>query len=340
MTTASPASAVAQHPAVPFRGRTTLLALGAPAAIVATALAVAWSWRDELPHPIATHWGLDGPDGFGSFTPNVVVPAAACLVVASLLWALGFFAGRQSFTRRGAAAGAVWFTLLLEGVSIGGLSVQRGVADARNAGSVTGAIVIALVVATAVAGVVILLSPGDPPRPTGAPVPVDAIRLRLGETERASWLREAVSPAYHLSLVGVVVGVALVALLTGSWALSLVLGVVLGPSFVAFMHWIVTVNADGLTVRSAIGRPRFRVPLDEVLRAEVVDVHPLREFGGYGIRADSHGRIGVILRKGETLAVNRTGDRVFLVTVDDAATGAALLNTLAGRARREGGVSS
>jgi hypothetical protein len=143
-----------------------------------------------------------------------------------------------------------------------------------------------------------------------------------------------VSPGYHLSLAGTVVGVALIVLITGEWALALLLGVVLGFSFVAFMHFIVTVNRDGLTVRSAIGKPRFRVPLEEVIKAEVVAVRPMREFGGFGIRGDGHGRVGVVIRTGEMLQVHRTGDRIFVVTVDDAATGAALLNTLAGRARR------
>jgi hypothetical protein len=319
---------------IPYRGRTTLLTLGVPAAITASAVAVAWSWRGELPDPIAVHWGTHGPDGFGSLTPNVVIPAIACMVVAGLLWALGFFAGRQSFTRRGAAAGAIWLTTLLEGVSIGGLSVQRGVADAREAGSITGAIVIAFVIATAAAGVAILLSPGDPPQPTTESIPDDATRLPLGENEQASWIREVLSPGYHFSLAATVVAVALVVIFTGEWALALLLGVVLGFSFVAFMHFVVTVNRDGLTVRSALGRPRFRVPLDEVIKAEVVEVRPIREFGGFGIRGDGHGRIGVVIRTGEMLQVHRTGDRIFVVTVDDAATGAALLNTLASRARR------
>lgn len=322
-----------QRAAIPFRGRTTLLALGVPAAIVTAAVAVSWSWRDELPDPIAVHWGTHGPDGFGSFAPNVVIPAIGCMIVAGLLWALGYFAGRQSFTRRGAAAGAIWLTTLLGGVSVGGLSVQRGVADAREAGSIAGAIVVAFVIASAAAGAAILLSPGDPPQPTTASIPDDATRLPLGENEQASWVREVLSPGYHFSLAATVVAMALIVLFTGEWALALLLGVVLGFSFVAFMHFVVTVNQNGLMVRSAIGRPRFLVPLDEVIKAEVVKVRPIPEFGGYGIRGGRRGKIGIVIRKGSALQVHRTGDRVFVVTVDDATTGAALLNTLASRVR-------
>jgi hypothetical protein len=75
------------------------------------------------------------------------------------------------------------------------------------------------------------------------------------------------------------------------------------------------------------------IPLDEVLGAEQVTVSPFHEFGGWGYRVGRGGRVGVVLRAGVGLQVARTGGRSFVVTVDDAATGAALLNTLAARSR-------
>ena len=329
----APAPATTRHDKVPYRGRTTLLALGVPAAIIATTTGLAMSWRHDLPDPIAVHWGLNGPDGFGSLTTSIVWPAVAGSVVASLLWALGFFAGRQSFTRRGAAALAVGSTILLSGVSIGALSVQRGVADARDAGSIDGVLLVTFLVATAAAGIVTRLIPGDPPLPTGEPVSPTAARLKLGRGEDASWVRDVTSPGYFLAIGGVVLTIALVGLLGGQGWFALVLGVTIGLSLVAFLHWTVIVDRDGLTVRSILRRPCFRIPLNEVEMAEVVEVRPLREFGGYGIRGGKGDRMGVVVRKGSALQVHRTGGRVFLVTVDDAATGAALLNTLAGRTR-------
>jgi len=330
----APAPATTRHDKVPYRGWTTLLALGVPAAIIATTTGLAMSWRHDLPDPIAVHWGLNGPDGFGSLTTSIVWPAVAGSVVASLLWALGFFACRQSFTRRGAAALAVGSTILLSGVSIGALSVQRGVADARDAGSIDGVILVTFLVATAAAGIVTRLIPGDPPLPTSEPVSPTAARLKLGRGEDASWVRDVTSPGYFLAIVGVVLTIALFGLLGGMWWFALVLGVTIGLSLVAFLHWTVIVDRDGLTVRSILRRPCFRIPLNEVEMAEVVEVRPLREFGGWGIRSGmTGGRMGVVVRKGPALQVHRTGGRVFLVTVDDAATGAALLNTLAGRTR-------
>jgi hypothetical protein len=86
-------------------------------------------------------------------------------------------------------------------------------------------------------------------------------------------------------------------------------------------------------VRSSLGRPRIVVPLDEVVRAEVVEVSPVAEFGGWGYRVGRAGRVGIVLRSGQALQVERTGGRSLVVTVDDADTAAALLNTLAARSR-------
>jgi hypothetical protein len=95
----------------------------------------------------------------------------------------------------------------------------------------------------------------------------------------------------------------------------------------------VRVSAAGLTVRSTFGWPRTTVPADEVERADVVQVRPVHDFGGYGWRLGRQGRTGVVVRAGEALEVTRTGGRALVVTVDDAADAAALLNTMAERAR-------
>ncbi|MGA5063489.1 hypothetical protein ACPB9E_06840 [Streptomyces exfoliatus] len=89
----------------------------------------------------------------------------------------------------------------------------------------------------------------------------------------------------------------------------------------------------GLLLASLVPRPRVRVPLAEVAGATVRELDTtavLRDFGGWGyrVRAD---RTGVVLHTGEALVVRRGSGREFAVTVPDAATAAALLNTLAER---------
>jgi len=44
----------------------------------------------------------------------------------------------------------------------------------------------------------------------------------------------------------------------------------------------VTVVRTGLWARSLLSTPRTGVALDKVVRADVVTLHPLREFGGWG----------------------------------------------------------
>lgn len=56
-----------------------------------------------------------------------------------------------------------------------------------------------------------------------------------------------------------------------------------------------------------------------------------RAFLGWGIRVIGR-RIGVLIREGEAIEVTRTDGRVFIVTVPQAARGAALLNAVAARA--------
>lgn len=52
------------------------------------------------------------------------------------------------------------------------------------------------------------------------------------------------------------------------------------------------------------------------------------EFGGWGLRLSVDRRFGVVLRAGEAIEVTRANGKRFVVTVDDAGTGAALLEAL------------
>jgi hypothetical protein len=120
---------------------------------------------------------------------------------------------------------------------------------------------------------------------------------------------------------------------TRVWPLLIVVGLV-GILIASMFRWVIRVDSRGLTIRSALGWPRIRVPLDEVVRADVIQVRPLRDFGGWGLRVGRGGRVGVVLRSGEAMLVQRTGGRSVAVTVPGAAAGAGVLNALADHARR------
>lgn len=303
--------------------------------MVGVAAAIVWSWRDDLPDPVASHWSAHaaGPDGFQPVGGFVLITALMVAALSALFGAIGWFWGQSAVTRRMVAGACVWAGGFGASLLLLVLGAQRGLDDASEAampGWVTAA---AIGVPLLPAFVAAVLTPGDRPAPATAPVASDAQRIALAGGERAVWIRRADGgPGLVVGAV-VTVGVTLLAIALELWAL-LLLPVLLAGLFVAMFAFTVRVDASGLTVRSVIGWPGTHVPADEIERASVIEVHPLRQFGGWGWRVGRGGRVGVVLRSGEALLVDRTGSRSFVVTVDDAASGAALLNTLADRTRR------
>jgi hypothetical protein len=301
--------------------------------ILVAAAGVAWSWREQLPDPVASHWGLGGnPNGFSSLGGmlGVLLGIGGALVLAfgGITWALG----QSSVSRRIGAAATVWVAFFLSIVVLGSLAVQRGLSDARDVGPIDTVLLAAIlgpILPTIIAAVLV---PGDLRQPTTAAVAADAPRVRLVDGERAAWIGRAGTPVAFFVAVPVILVGAVVAVLTRAWALLIVDAVVVA-ALLTLTTFVVRADRTGLTVRSAVGWPRYRVPLDEVVRADVTQVAPLKDFGGWGWRVGRDGRVGVVLRKGDALLVERTGGRSIVVTVDGPATAAGLLNTLADRAR-------
>lgn len=319
--------------AVPHRGITTALALGVPAALAAATVAVALGWRDRLPDPVASHWGPDGVDGSSSVVGLLIPLVGMTLVFAAALWAVGFFWGRAAMTRRFATGTAVWVATFVDGLTILMLAAQLDVATAADARDLGAGLAAVIVGALAVALVVAWLVPGDQRQPSDAPIPAGARRLPLPESETATWVQQVqwVNPVWLV--VGSLAFAVAIGAAARSWWLAVALAAFLVPLLVTATAWTVTVDRHGLAARSRLPRPRIIVPLEEVEVAQVVQVDPLREFGGWGLRTGLGGRVGVVVRKGAALEVVQTGGRRVVVTVDDAATGAALLNTLAARTR-------
>lgn len=328
MTTArSPQPRPVQH-----RRSTTVLGLVVPLMVVALGAVVAASWRDELPSRVATHWGSGGPDGFSSLTALLVGSVVGSLVFVVAFWSSAFWAGRVRSVRQVAVGLNVGVATLVAGLLVGTLGPQRGLADGAEVGSVGGAIAAAVAAAAALGTVAALLAPRDIPSPELDQPRDDAPRLPLEADERAVWVRRTASST---GVVIVLLAAALVTAATlsaGTWWLLLV-PVALVLLSLAMFSWTVTVDVTGLTVRSTLGVPSKHLPLEEIVDASVDDVVPLRDFGGYGWRTSTDGRTGVVIRGGETLEVRSTGGRRFVVTVDDAATAASLLNAYADRHR-------
>jgi hypothetical protein len=163
----------------------------------------------------------------------------------------------------------------------------------------------------------------------------DPLPLRPGEI--AAWTGTIDLPAWFISLIAAVAGVLIVAgvllLLTTSWAVwpiflspALLLTVVLATA-----QFVVSAGPRGFLVRSPFGWPRFGVPAASLAKAGVVRIDPLSDFGGWGIRwvigPNRKGRWGIITRRGPALEVVSRDGRSIVVTIDDAGTAAAVLES-------------
>ncbi|MGW0122271.1 DUF1648 domain-containing protein [Streptomyces sp. NPDC003327] len=285
-------------------------------------------WAARLPDPLATHFGADGTAN--GFTPR----ALHALLATALFLLLG--AGWTLLVRRSSLWGA-WATAGF----LGGLLclLLRANLDAADAARVVSPLAdLAPAAAAAALGALVgaglsLLVPAETPHE--APLqetpgaPSVGPRLPLGPSEVAGWSR-ATGSRPLTALAAVLLAAVPAVLLLAPWPLALLALAVAVPGL-ALARVRVTVDRRGLTVRSALApRPRVRVPLDDVGAARVDDVRPVADFGGWGYRVRAH-RTGVVLRAGEALVVRRRSGREFAVTVPDARTAAALLNTLAAR---------
>lgn len=321
--------------------RFLVVAVAIPVVATLVAVLLQLGARASLPDPIAIHWGVDGgPDGYGPLAVAVLSTAAIGLGVPLLIAASALNGLRRgdrgpAYRMMGALAGATSvFTAVLTTSSV---LMQRGVAEAADGPSVLPWLLVAAVVAVPVGVLAWFLQPDE--RIVSTPTTA-AISPPLSSGERAVWLRSVRLARGGLIVLGaalallVVVTILTVAVSGSAVAATIliVLIVLMAAVIAATVVFHVRVDATGLTVNSATGFPRIHLPLAEIDRVEVVEVSPMGEFGGWGLRWAPGGGFGVVLRTGPGIRVTRRDRRVFTVTVDDAGTGAALLAAEAERA--------
>jgi hypothetical protein len=323
----------------PVVRRFVLVALVLPVVVMVVAVAIQLALLPLLPDPAAIHWGADGqPDGFAPAWVTTVVVVFFGLGVTLLigLSALrGLRRGGRGPSYRALGALCLGLTTYLAVLTTWTLVTQAGLADAADAPSVWLPLAASLLVGV-VAGVIAWrLQPEQAYRPVASAAPEAIV---LGPADAPVWMRTAT-----MGRVGVLVAlvvVALAAAAVGAWltaptsaALLLSgLALLIGLVAAAMMSFRVRVDDAGLAIRSSLGWPRFAVALDDIASVAVVEVEPIGDFGGYGLRW-AGGRTGVVLRRGPALSVTRKAGRVLVVTVDDAAQGAALLQALVDRSR-------
>lgn len=305
-----------------------------PVAIVAAAAIVMTSWLPELPDPIAIHWNGAGPDGYGPALLMILMPLA--IVVLFSVFAVGAAwrvreSGQPVRTQKLVLVTSVWLSVLLSigpGSSVAG---QRGLTDASQAGDVGPSLLFGVGLGLALAaGAWFLLPAADTTLEMGTrPEPVE-----LTGSERVSWSRTVIINPIVMTVIGFALVLALGATVftlvvanagAGFAIASLVLVLLLASTT---SYWRVTADRRGLIVRSVLGWPRIYIRAAEIRAVQVVYLNPTGEFGGWGYRWAGQGRTGVIMRAGEAIEVTRNNGKRFVVTVDDAETGAGVLAAL------------
>src|SRR5690554_5305942 len=316
------------------RRRLVLIRGVIPVAIATIGAAVMISWIPDLPDPIAVHWSGSGPDGFGPAWPIVLLPLG--LVVAFSVFAVmiswkptmnGLLTGSQKLV----LVTSIWLSTLLS-IGIGGSDfIQRGLEDATQADDVGWFLLAGALGGMLLAAPAWFLLPATDPSPHTA---IDPEPLELHETERVSWTRTVlVAPAALVIAVVALCGAIAAVIITATAAPEGVWFAVASLAFVTLLllgsgSWRVSADRRGLVVRSSLGWPRVTIPLSEIRAVQVADVNPTADFGGWGWRWDVAGRSGIIMRRGSAIQVTRASGKKFVVTVDDAATGAAVLAAL------------
>jgi hypothetical protein len=314
-----------------YTARILVVALVLPAVLTAIALVVGFTLASELPNTIVVHWDLAGkPNGYGSPYSLPITLAAVCVPLVAIFGGaviLLSHRGPLTLLAKLLAVANTWHVVVLSVLLIGEL-LYPGIGS--NLGI---ALLIAFGGATAIAALLWFVLPRGV-RGVGGTVQPAPNTVTLAAGERASWIRTTTASRAFIwtfagayVVIGVVISVSALSHQGRYWWLSFIPIVVI-LIVLSNLAWTVRVDARGVLVRSVVGIPFIRVPLDNVTSANVIDVRALSQYGGFGIRWALNGRTGVIVRSGEALEVHRSKGLDLVVTVDDAATAAALINGL------------
>ena len=277
---------------------------------------------------LIVHWGA-GPDRTAPWWTYAVIVAAIGFPVIAFI---GFFivrATRMTGTNPWMPAIAMGITVF-HALGMGVGSVVFNTSRLAPALPLGGGGVLAIAAAFSTWW----LLPREAPASTSVEA-ADRLPVRPGEV--AGWTGKVDLPAWFVCLIA---GVA-AALVVFGVLLLLTVGRRVWPIFFSpalllvvlavTAQFVVTAGPRGFIVRSALGWPRLSIPAGSLAKAGVVQIDPMADFGGWGIRwaigPNRKGRWGIVTHRGPGLEVVRNDGRSIIVTVDDAGTAAAVLET-------------
>ncbi|GGO00745.1 hypothetical protein GCM10010116_01160 [Microbispora rosea subsp. aerata] len=313
-----------------FRPWQRFLLVYLPGGVYLAVVLAIWILRDRLPDPAASHFTSGVPDASRALWELVLIS----LGPPALTWLFLAFLVRLrvpgSIGRR-VGAGVIVGQAFLYGTAalLGIVFANLDAPTWREAHSE--AHYPAVAAAMGLAGVVIgaaLVDPWRAAEPPALPLPepYDETDGDGGETGGSARRRMWVGHARNRFLLWYsAAGLALFVFVL-PWTLWTLAGAVY-TLFTLYLASGATATFDGCTLR-VYGFPAVfplrRIRLARVENAEAVELDPLA-WGGWGWRALSLRRHAFVIRGGEALHIALRGGGEFLVTVSDAARGAALI---------------
>jgi hypothetical protein len=306
----------------------TILGLIVPLAwLVAAVAPFAIAWH-RLPDPIASHWTLFGD-------PNGALPRGAAVALHvgfALLAAIGaYVVTRPGDHPRGVATGvgvATFIGSLFAAIAIAVVIANYDAETWQDAHQHVLALLVAPGAACVAAAIASRVARSlDPAPPRIAPLP----SVGLGATERAMWVGSARNRGFGIGGIAAL-ALAAVAYALGNTPTAITLAIA-GLLLVPFGEVYVRVDDRGLAIGfGPIAWPRVRVALADIRSARRLDISPTKH-GGWGYRGSLtvFGKAAAIVRGGDGLEIDLDGNRTLIVSTDDAATAAGLLNDLVRR---------
>lgn len=306
------------------------LGLALLGALVAASVLPLVAAAGRLPEPLATHWSLSGaPDGSMPLAVFALGSAVATAVPAAVAWAVC----RRRDALPGEIApglGVATFAAAVPALlSLAVVSANLGAATWHEASPIASGALASLAGAAALAAGAARLARRLETRAVPAPAAPSA---GVAAGERAVWMSHArarwATPLAALFAASAVAA----ALLSRVWIAVPLALVALSP--VPFASLRVRADRRGVELRyGPLGWPRSRIALEEIRSAGSFDLAPMR-WGGWGYRGSRRifRRAAVVLRAGPALRLDLADGSLLVVTVDDPASGAGLLNDLVARA--------
>jgi hypothetical protein len=284
---------------------------------------IAW---DRLPDPLASHWGPTGqPDG--SMPGWAGLLSTAALVVFAGL-GLSILLARHVEGRRNPSPESLGLTSFVSALAVGlawvTVYLNLDATSWEQAKRLSWWLVLVVVIVALVGGLAgYRVGRKNLPVPRAPITWAPVTELRPGEI--VAWVGSASSPG---QLLAIVPGIVALVLVPAPFQWIGIMLIVLGS---LLSRVVIRVGADGLTVLLGGVLPVKSIPVEKIDVAAADHIDPSR-WGGWGYRliADAS---AVVIRAGDGIVVNLTNGRRFAVTVDDAATGAGLLNGLVARSR-------